>query len=86
MIAISNALTAGIWCFLRYSDGRRLSPADHGPLIAMQQIADCLKKLGMSEYARCFTENDIDLTILPELTDQDLEKLALPHSATAARS
>ena len=52
----------------------------------MQQIADWLEKLGMSEYARCFAENDIDLTILPELTDQDLEKLALPHSATAARS
>jgi hypothetical protein len=40
----------------------------------MQQIADWLEKLGMSEYARCFAENDIDLTILPELTDQDLAR------------
>jgi hypothetical protein len=43
----------------------------------MQQIADWLEKLGMSEYARCFAENDIDLTILPELTDQDLEKIGI---------
>jgi hypothetical protein len=35
----------------------------------MQQIADWLEKLGMSEYVQRFTENDIDFTILPELTD-----------------
>jgi hypothetical protein len=43
----------------------------------MQQIADWVEKLGMSEYARCFAENDIDLTILPEFTDQDLEKIGI---------
>ena len=43
----------------------------------MQQIADWLKKLGMSEYAQRFAENDIDFTILPELTDQDLEKIGV---------
>ena len=42
-----------------------------------QQIADWLKKLGMSEYARCFAENDIDFAILGELTDQDLEKIGV---------
>jgi len=41
----------------------------------MQQIADWLKKLGMSEYARRFAENGIDLSVLPDLTDQDLKEM-----------
>ena len=43
----------------------------------MQQIADWLEKLGMSEYAARFAENAIDLSVLPDLTDQDLEKLGV---------
>jgi hypothetical protein len=43
----------------------------------MQQIADWLEKLGMSDYAQRFVENDIDLSILPDLTDQDLRELGL---------
>ena len=43
----------------------------------MQQIAHWLQKLGMSEYAQRFAENRIDLSILPDLTDQDLEKLGV---------
>ena len=43
----------------------------------MQQIADWLEELGMSEYAKCFAENRIDFSVLPELTDQDLEKLGV---------
>ena len=43
----------------------------------MQQIADWLKKLGMSEYAERFAENRIDFSVLPDLTDQDLEKLGV---------
>src|SRR5258708_23283731 len=43
----------------------------------MQQIGDWLKKLGMSEYAELFAENRIDLSVLPDLTDQDLEKLGV---------
>ena len=43
----------------------------------MQQIGDWLKKLGMSEYAPRFVENRIDLSVLPDLTDQDLEKLGV---------
>jgi class 3 adenylate cyclase len=43
----------------------------------MQQIADWLEKLGMSEYAQRFAENDIDFTILADLTDQDLEKIGI---------
>src|ERR1700676_4395531 len=43
----------------------------------MQQIADWLKNLGMSEYSECFAENRIDLSVLPDLTDHDLEKLGV---------
>jgi hypothetical protein len=43
----------------------------------MQAIADWLEKLGMSEYAQRFAENDIDFTILSDLTDQDLEKIGV---------
>jgi SAM domain (Sterile alpha motif) len=31
----------------------------------------------MSEYAERFAENRIDLSVLPDLTDQDLEKLGV---------
>ena len=43
----------------------------------MQQIAEWLKNLGLAEYAQRFAENDIDFSILPELTDQDLEKMGV---------
>ena len=43
----------------------------------MQQIADWLEKLGMSEYALRFAENRIDFSVLADLTDQDLEKLGV---------
>ena len=44
---------------------------------AVQQISDWLEKLGMSEYAQRFAENDIDITILGDLSDQDLEKIGV---------
>src|ERR1700734_662817 len=43
----------------------------------MQQIADWLEKLGMSQYAQLFAESRIDLSVLPDLTDLDLEKLGV---------
>jgi hypothetical protein len=43
----------------------------------MQQIADWLEKLGMSEYVQRFAESRIDLSILPDLTDQDLKDLGI---------
>ena len=43
----------------------------------MQQIADWLKTLGMSEYAERFAENDIDTSVLRDLTDQDLKELGV---------
>src|SRR6478672_9407045 len=44
---------------------------------AVQQIADWLKKLGMSEYAQSFAENDVDMAVLPDLTDQHLKDLGV---------
>jgi SAM domain (Sterile alpha motif) len=43
----------------------------------VQQMADWLEELGMSEYAQRFAENAIDLSVLPDLTDQDLEKIGV---------
>jgi class 3 adenylate cyclase len=43
----------------------------------MQQIAEWLVRLGLSEYAQRFAENDIDFTILSDVTDQDLEKIGI---------
>jgi hypothetical protein len=43
----------------------------------MQQVSDWLGKLGMAEYAQRFADNDIDFSILRELTDQDLEKIGV---------
>ena len=43
----------------------------------MQQIRDWLKKLGLGQYAQRFAENDITFVILPDLTDQDLEKIGV---------
>jgi hypothetical protein len=43
----------------------------------MQQIADWLEKLGMSEYAQRFADNGIDVSALPHLTDQDLKDVGV---------
>ena len=44
----------------------------------MQQIADWLKALGMSEYADRFVDNKIDVSVLPHLSDQDLKDIGIP--------
>jgi class 3 adenylate cyclase len=44
----------------------------------MQQIADWLGKLGMSEYAELFAENKINISALRYLTDQDLRDIGIP--------
>ena len=49
----------------------------HQPGAAMQQVADWLKALGMSEYAERFAENDIDVEVLSELTDKDFDRLGV---------
>ena len=44
---------------------------------ATKEIADWLEKLGMSEYAQRFAENGIDVSVLPDLTDQDLKDIGV---------
>jgi class 3 adenylate cyclase len=43
----------------------------------MQQVADWLEKLGLGQYAQRFAENGVDFSVLPDLTDQDLEKIGV---------
>ncbi len=43
----------------------------------MQQIADWLQKLGLGQYAQGFADNDINFTILSDLSDQDLKELGV---------
>jgi class 3 adenylate cyclase len=44
---------------------------------ATKEVSDWLEKLGMSEYAERFAENRIDLSVLPDLTDQHLKDLGI---------
>src|SRR5208282_5783891 len=44
---------------------------------AMQEIADWLKTLDLSEYAARFADNRIDFSVLRDLTDQDLKDLGI---------
>jgi class 3 adenylate cyclase len=44
----------------------------------MQQIADWLEKLDLGQYAARFAENEIDVSVLPHLTDQDLKDIGIP--------
>jgi class 3 adenylate cyclase len=41
-------------------------------------VAEWLRTLGLEQYAPLFRQHEIDHEVLPELTDDDLEKLGLP--------
>ena len=43
----------------------------------MKDISEWLASLGMGEYAKCFAENAIDLSVLRDLTEQDLKDLGV---------
>jgi class 3 adenylate cyclase/tetratricopeptide (TPR) repeat protein len=43
----------------------------------MQQIAQWLEKLDLSEYAQRFAENGVDVSVLRHLTDQDLKDIGV---------
>ena len=43
----------------------------------MPGIREWLNSHGLSEYAERFAENRIDLSILPDLTDDDLKELGV---------
>lgn len=44
---------------------------------ATNDLAEWLGKHGLGQYARTFTESNIDVALLPELTEADLERLGL---------
>ena len=44
----------------------------------MSDIAAWLENLGLGKYIDVFTENEIDFSVLSDLTEQDLKDLALP--------
>jgi predicted ATPase/class 3 adenylate cyclase len=43
----------------------------------MQQIADWLEDLGLSEYAQRFADNAVDLSVIRDLTEQDLKDMGV---------
>src|SRR5580704_16532203 len=45
--------------------------------VAMQQVADWLEKLGLSEYDARYAENGIGVSVLRYLTDQDLKDIGV---------
>ena len=40
-------------------------------------VASWLRSLGLEQYEAAFRDNAIDDSVLPDLTDQDLEKLGV---------
>ena len=57
--------------------GRGLIPV-RGEGMPAKTIADWLTQIGLPQYAELFAQNEIDLEVLPELGEQDLEKLGVP--------
>ena len=43
----------------------------------MQQITQWLDELGLGQYAKRFADNGIDVSVLPELRDEDLDRLGV---------
>ena len=43
----------------------------------VEQIAEWLEKLGLGQYAKVLAANDIDVSVLPHLSDQDLKDLGI---------
>ena len=46
-------------------------------LNAMRGIAEWLASIGLSEYAQRFADNAIDLSVVRDLTEQDLKDLGV---------
>jgi class 3 adenylate cyclase/predicted ATPase len=44
----------------------------------VREIADWLGRLGLGQYAQRFAENEIDVSVLPHLADQDLKDIGIP--------
>jgi class 3 adenylate cyclase len=46
-------------------------------ITAVQPIAEWLTNIGLGRYAPAFADNDIDYSVLPHLTDADLERIGV---------
>src|SRR5437879_630688 len=44
----------------------------------MREIAKWLARHGLGQYAQRFAENEIDVSVLPHLADQDLKDIGIP--------
>ena len=47
----------------------------------MSEISDWLGKNGLNKYIDLFVENEIEVEVLPELTDELLKELEMPVGA-----
>ena len=47
-------------------------------MVLAREIDQWLERIGLAQYAALFAENEIDLDVLPELTEQDLKELKIP--------
>ncbi len=56
---------------------KRAIVTDLSHRFAMTAIAEWLATIGLSEYTERFVENAIDLSVLSDLTDQDLKDLGM---------
>src|SRR5215813_3504883 len=56
-------------------DDDRLWLSERG--VAVDDLAQWLEELGLARYTRRFVENDIDLDVLPHLTDDELKQLGV---------
>jgi class 3 adenylate cyclase len=54
-----------------------VKPDDLRGTAGMQQVSDWLEKLGLGQYAPRFAENDIDASVLPHLTEENLKELSI---------
>ncbi len=43
----------------------------------MSDVAELLERIGLSQYAQVFADNDIRLDVLQDLTDADLRELGV---------
>ena len=44
----------------------------------MSELDTWLERLGLSKYHAAFTENEVEFSDLPDLTEDDLKELGLP--------
>src|SRR5262249_40027270 len=68
--------------------GARATMARRSTGNAMKGIAEWLASIGLSEYAQRFADNAIDLSVIRDLTEQDLKDLgvALGHRRKILRA